>query len=298
MTLQQLNYFVEVAETLHFTRAAQKLYITQSTLSYAISSLEHELNVPLFVRESGKRIALTSFGAELLPMAKAVLNGIDDIEERMRELRNPMGGIVNVAYSYINCNRFVPKMFSSFARLPQFKDIAINFEVNHQRVHFEEAVVRGTVDLAFSCTQDTEGLEVRQFAKQQLYVMLPAYHPLAERASLRVEDIAGEVMIGYDRNRNLDKWINDMFRSHGLRPNIDRYAADWVEQLSQISLGKGIAILPMLRFEPGTICAVPLDDEMHVRDVYIMWSADRQLPPAVEYVRDCCLKFYDKPPLV
>lgn len=298
MTIQQLTYFVEVAETLHFTKAAQKLYITQSTLSYAISSLEHELNVPLFVRESGKRIALTSFGKELLPMAKEVLGGISSIETRMQELRSPLGGIVNVAYSYINGGRFLPKMFSDLARQPQFKDIAVNFDVNHKRTHFEDDVVRGNLDLAFSCTKATEGLEVHPFARQQLYIMLPPYHPLAERESLRVEDIAGEVLIGYDKSRNLDKWITEMFRSHGLNPNTDRYAEDWVEQLSQVSLGKGVAILPMLPFEQGTVSAVPLDDEMSVRTVYIMWAAGRKLPPTVEYVRDCCMSYYSELPLV
>ncbi len=298
MTIQQLTYFVEVAETLHFTKAAQKLYITQSTLSYAISSLEHELNVPLFVRESGKRIALTSFGTELLPMAKEVLNGISNIESRMQALCSPFGGIVNVAYSYINGSRFLPKMFSDLARKPQFQDISINFEVNHKRTHFEDDVARGNLDLAFSCTKETEGLESRPFARQQLYVMLPPYHPLAQKADVTVEEIAGEVLIGYDKSRNLDKWITEMFRRHGLHPNTDRYAEDWVEQLSQVSLGKGIAILPMLPFEPGTLCAVPLRDEMQTREVYMMWAAGKKLSPTVEYVRDCCLDYYPEPPLV
>lgn len=298
MTIQQLTCFAEVAETLHFTKAAQRLYITQSTLSYAINSLEHELNVPLFVRESGRRVALTSFGKELLPMAKEVLCGISNIENRMQELRSPLGGIVNVAYSYINGGRFLPKMFSDLARQPQFKDIAINFEINHKRIHFEDDVVRGSIDLAFSCTKETEGLEVHPFARQQLYVMLPPYHPLAGREHLSVEDIADETLIGYDKSRNLDEWISEMFRHHGLRPNTEQYAEDWVEQLSQVALGKGIAILPMLPYEQGTVCSVPLDDEMQTRNVYIMWAAEKKLPPTVEYVRDCCMRYYTELPTV
>ena len=298
MTIQQLSYFVEVAEVLHFTKAAQKLYITQSTLSYSISSLEHELGVPLFVRDSGKRIALTSFGKELLPMAKGVLQSVDDIDARMKALRNPLGGIVNVAFSYGNCNRFLPKMFASMSRLPQFKDISINFLVNHARTHFEEDVALGNLDLAFSCTQNTDGLEVRPFARQQLYVMLPPYHPLAGRERLTVDDIADEVLIGYDKGRNLDKHITEIFRRHGLRPNTELFAEDWVEQLSQVALGKAIAITPMQPYDPETLCAIPLDDELAVRTVYMMWAANRQLTPAVEYVRDCCLNFYPEPPLV
>lgn len=298
MTLQQLIYFTEVAETLHFTTASQKLYITQSTLSYAINALERELDVPLFIRKSGKSVAMTNFGKALLPLAKRAITDFEEIEKTIQGLRNPMSGIVNVAYSYINGNRFVPKMFGAFSSLPQFEEIAVNFEVNHQRVHFEDDVASGKIDLAFSCTKATDGLEVVPFARQQLYVMLPPYHPLADRDTLGVEDIADNTMIGYDQNRNLDKWIFEMFRRHGLKPNVDSYSADWMEQLSQVSLGKGIAILPMLHFDPEIIRAIPLDDPMQTRQVYMMWAANRPLPPAVQYVRDCCMNFYDEPPLI
>lgn len=298
MTLQQLIYFREVAETLHFTKAAQNLYITQSALSYAIAALETELSVPLFIRENGKNIRLTSFGNVLLPLAEKTIDGFRDIEETIRMLRNPLSGVVSIAYSFINCNRFIPKMFSAFSTLPQFEELSVNFEINHKRIHFENDVVLGNIDLAFSCTKFTEGLEVMPFAKQELFVMLPPQHPFASRDKLTVEDISSEILIGYDQGRNLDTWIQKMFAAHGLKPNYEKYSLDWVEQLSQVSLGKGLAILPTLPFEPELVAKVPLDDEMHIRDIYMMWAANRKLPPAVEYVRDCCLNFFDKPPLV
>ena len=128
--------------------------------------------------------------------------------------------------------------------------------------------------------------------------MTPPYHPLASKESVRIEDIANEVLIGYDKGRNLDKRITEMFQNHGLCPNTENFANDWVEQLSQVSLGKGIAITPMLAYEPGTVCAVRLEDALSIRIIYIMWSANRRLMPTVEYVRDCCLDFYGELPLV
>lgn len=298
MTLQQLIYFKEVAETLHFTKAAQNLYVSQSALSYAISGLEHQLGVPLFVRESGKNVALTSFGQALLPMAEKAIKNFDEIEDAIQKIRNPMSGIVNIAYSYINGNRFIPKMFSKFNDDNAFKEISISFEINHSRTHFEDDVALGNLDLAFSCTPETEGLTVVPFARQELFVVMPPNHPLSGRERVTVDDIKNDVLLGYDQNRNLDRRVHEIFRSCGLKPNIDNYAHDWSEQLSLISLGMGIGIMPRLPFEPGLVKEVPLDHPLHTRDIYMMWANNRELPAAVRYVRDYCLTFYKEPPLV
>ena len=292
MTLQQLLYFREVAESLSFTHAAQTLYVTQSTLSHSIMALERELGVPLLVRQSGKKVSLTNFGAALMPLASQVLAEVENIEDTMNRMRNPLTGVVNVAFSYINCWRLVPQMLAGFNR-DQLSagDISINVVVNHKRRNFEDEVVQGDIDIAFSCLSAQEGLETVPFVKQQLYVALSPMHPLSEKTSLTVEDIADEPLIGYHQGRNLDRWIYSMYDQYALRPNMVNYAEDWSEQLIFAALGKGIAIMPLVPTEQGSVNFVPLDDPMSVRTVYIMWAGNRQLPPAVEYVRDYCLEY-------
>lgn len=298
MTLQQLLYFNEVAKTLHFTKAAQNLYITQSALSYAISALEKELNVPLFVRETSKNISLTNFGTALKPLAEKAIKDFEDIEMTMREMRNPLSGVVNVAYSYINGHRFIPQMFSSLSSLEQFSEINFNFDINHYRKHFEPEVATGEFDICFSCRKQTEGLVSVPFAKQQLYVMCSKNHHFAKQDCVTVHELSDEFLIGYDQGRNLDNWMHEMFRRNGLKLDMDLYAHDWVEQLSQVALGKYVALLPMLPFDDELISAVPLKDEMAVRDIYMMWAENKKLSYVVKYVRDCCLNFYDSPPIV
>ena len=298
MTLQQLIYFKEVADTLHFTKAAQNLYITQSALSYAISVLERELGQPLFVRESGKSISLTTFGSALLPLVNKAIEDFGEIEDAVRRLRNPLSGEVNVAYSFINGSGFVPEMFGSFRTLEAFSDIKINFSINYQRVHFETACVRGEQDLVFSSAEQTDGLESVLFARQHLCAVMPATHALADKQSVTIEELADEQLIGYNQYDNQDNWIRDMYRSQGLKPNFTEYCSDWLDQLSQVALGNGIAIMARTAISPDFLRFVPIDDEMCLRGIYLMWSATRKLSPAVEYVRDCCLNFYSEPPVV
>lgn len=298
VTIQQLIYFREVANTLHFTKASQKLYVTTSALSYAISSLERELGVPLFARETGKKVSLTRYGKELLPLSERAISCLDEIEEKMRSLRNPMSGVVNVVYSYINGNRFIPRMFSAFNAAKEYPEISLNFEINHARFHFEPDVAEGKFDLAFSCTPATEGVEVVPIARQELFLMVPVDHPLAERPSVKIEELANEPIVAYDQGRNLDRRMLDMFASSGVVPNIVEYTDEWASLFSLVALGKGAAIFPLMPFDSLLITAVPIDHPMHIRDVYMMWKAGDRLPKYVEYVRDFCLNFFETPPLV
>lgn len=298
MTLQQLIYFKEVAETLHFTKAAQNLYVTQSALSYAIGALERELAVPLFVRESGKRVELTSFGVTLLPMADRALGCIDEIEDTIQKMRNPMSGIVNIAYSYMNGWKFIPGMLGSFTRDNSSREISLSFEINHHAAHFEEDVVLGNIDLAFSCMSELDGLTTVPIVQQRLYVMLPCNHPLSDRESIRIDDILDETLVGHHQGRNLDRWINELYRVRGHKPNTLLYPDDWTVQVSLVALSKGIAILPELPIERNAVKIIPLDDPMSTRSVYMMWAKNRKLPPAVACVRDYCLEYCKNLPLI
>ena len=87
MNLSHLRYFVELAHTHHYTRAAERLCITQPSLSHAIAQLEMELGVPLFERD-GRSITLTRFGEQFLICAKQSLSTLDEgVEELQRVAR-------------------------------------------------------------------------------------------------------------------------------------------------------------------------------------------------------------------
>ena len=90
-----------------------------------------------------------------------------------------MNGVVNIAYSYINGSQ-IPAFFNSFYKESSHNDISIDFKVNHRRAVFERDVLSGKIDLAFACTKTFEGLEVTPIARQELVLMLPVNHPLAQ----------------------------------------------------------------------------------------------------------------------
>lgn len=298
MTIQQLIYFREVAHELHFTKAAQNLFVTQAALSISISALEHELNVPLFVRVSSRAISLTEYGELLLPLAENAIKAFEHVSEEMTRSVKPMSGVINIAYSYLNGRRFVPKMFNSFSKQEEFAGITFRFFVEHFGNHFEEMVAQGKYDIAFSCTPVLNGLESVPIAEQELFCYMSKDNKLAKKEKVTIDDISNELLIGYENRRNLDKRINEMFANHGYKCSYHYYACDWTDQMTQVGIQDGVAILPLLPLNDDMITAKPIDDPLHTRHVYMMWNSKSYLSPAVKYVIDCCKNYYESLPIV
>lgn len=294
MTLQQIMYFMEVANTQHFTKAAQNLYVSQSSLSHAIQLLEKELNVPLFIRKSGKKVMMTQYAQKLLPYCERVTKEVAAAEQAIQHMRNPLSGVVNVAYSYVNGASLVPEVFKQFYEDNAFDDIQVEFQINHHQGRMEEELLQGKVDLVFSCTTGMDGIEQRCVAYQELYVMLPCSHPLADRKILTISDLKDEPMVCYYHGWNLSNWVEKLFRAQDIKPDYTQFVTSWSSQVAMVSLGTGIAICPRLPVDPEFITYVPLDDPQNKREVYLSWARDRKLPSAVEYVRDYCLDYFEE----
>ena len=96
MNLQDLRYFVALAETRHFGRAAARSYVSQPTLSGQIRKLEHELGAQLFERTT-KAVALTPLGEALLPHARRAVEEADAVLQFARAQRDPLVGILPIA---------------------------------------------------------------------------------------------------------------------------------------------------------------------------------------------------------
>ena len=96
MELRQLEYFMTLYKELHFTKAADKLGITQPTLSHQIKALEDEIGMPLFDR-MGKKIAITDVGSILANECKNIFNALDNVKEQISELKEIKGGNIAIA---------------------------------------------------------------------------------------------------------------------------------------------------------------------------------------------------------
>lgn len=294
MTLQQLIYFREIASTLNFTRAAENLYVSQSNLSHAIHVLERELGAPLFARQNGKKVILTSYGQEFLPYVNAVLHDLDRGRERIKQLQDPLSGVVRIAYGYVNGVPLVSKLFRQYYRDNPDRDISLQFQINDGTKKIEQLMLSGETDLAFIASPGSGSLNCLPVATQELVVALPKDHPLAGYPSLTIEDIRSELLLGYHPGGNLIDRITEMFADCGCHPNFDDFLTGWSEEIAYISMGRGIGILPRIPVNEDEIVLVPLNHPKSRRDLYIYWPKDPPLTPAAEFVRQYCIRYFEK----
>lgn len=292
MTLLQLEYFMNVAHTLHFMHSAENLYVSQSSLSYAINTLEEELGVPLFVRKKGRRVVLSTYGKEFLPYVENILQYVHKGKMHMKYMQNPGGGIVRVSFGYINGASVIAKMFKEFYKENTDKEIEIKLQINNSVKKIEKDVLSGDIDLTFTSSSNVSGLDQKVFMEQKLVVMLPRLHPLSGRKRLTIEDIKDEPLIGYSQGWNLSNWINEIFSSCGYYPNVIEYQLDWTAEITYIMMGRGIGILPRIPVDENEITVIPLEHPLNKRNIYLCWS--KEITGVASYVRDFCIRYSEK----
>ncbi len=283
MTLQQLRYFCVTAEVLHYTRAAELLYISQPSLSYALSKLEKELNMPLFEKR-GKQVALTAYGTEFLPYAKRALSELSKGQERLKELRAPAAGIINIGYIYSTSFSVLPSFVDQFYAHHDSRHVAFRFHQGMAGVLIEQ-LLNGSLDLLIAGKPDIDSIDYVTIASQQLYLAVPASHRLASRENVALSDIAGEQFISITHDAIIYRELADRFKRASFTPNIVFEADEYSSIAASVTVGAGVAIMPKLPvLDNFNLKLVPFSDDSMTRDVCMLRYRMHTMSEAVQSV--------------
>lgn len=192
MELRQLEAFVAVATELHFGRAAQKLHMSQPTLSDMVRRLERELGTPLLTRTT-RRVALTEAGVELLNRADAILEDVRGAAAAVRRIVGGDAGTVRLGITPPVAPALAPHLVAAFgAEAP-------NVELTVRRMwlpDLQTAIPDGKVDVAITSglVDEPPGIIGEVFCAEPLVVALRPDHPLAQQDSVNLSDLEGEVL--------------------------------------------------------------------------------------------------------
>jgi DNA-binding transcriptional LysR family regulator len=241
MDLRQLEYFVAVAEERNFTRAAERVHISQSGVSAQIRQLERELGGELFDR-SARTATLTVAGKAALGHARAALAAAGAVGQAVGEVTGLIRGRLTVGM-VIGCT--VTPLFealAAFHRAHPGVELEL-LEDNSDRL--VEEVRAGAIDLALigTATDDLGGLDTLTIISERLVVAVPAGHPLAEGPSVTLRDLADRSVICMPPGTGLRTVFDGACAAQGLHPVIalQASAADAVADLA--ARGLGVAVL-------------------------------------------------------
>lgn len=239
MDIQTLEYFITAAEAENFSRASERLKITQSALSYQIRILEEELRVELFTRH-GRRLRLSSVGRVFLEDARKIVAGISHAEHRVARAMKGATGEIRVGFETVSSrNRIVSNLLLSFRE--QFPNVTLLL-LPMTVVGILEAIRKGEVDVGFvQILEKYPELNTITYQSVDLVLVLPKTHWLARAPSLRLKDLRDEPFVWRPRSVwpiFYDRMLATCLAG-GLVPNIvqEAYNEDMMVNLVSVGLG-------------------------------------------------------------
>jgi DNA-binding transcriptional LysR family regulator len=258
MDLRHLRYFVAVAETLHFTRAAERLRIRQPPLSTQIKQLEQEIGTTLFRRLS-RGVELTEAGHLFLVDVRAILAHLDRaVTDARRRARGDSG---HIRIGFAGATYFhpcVPAAIQAYRKC--CPDVVLSSEYNITRT-LVAGLLAGRIDLAFVWPPiEPDGrLQLRNFVDEELVVALPARHALGTPGPCPLADLSAETFVLFPRefSRGFYDQIIAACHAAGFSPKVDEEAADLPSIMPMVEAGFGVSIVPksFSRVYPqGVVC--------------------------------------------
>lgn len=294
MELRQLEYFVAVAEEANFTRAAERVHISQSGVSAQVRQLEGELGARL-VDRSGRRATLTAAGAAALPHARAALAAAD----AMRHAVDDVTGLIR--------GRLVVGMVVGCRITPLFDALAA-FHLDHPGVEIAllednsdrliELVRSGEADLGLIATAGAppSGLDGFPIVSEGLVAVVPVDHPLAKRRRARLADITSYPIVCLPVGTGIRTAFDEACAAKGIRPNValEATAPDTVADLAARGLGVAVLSESTVAEQPDQLRAVAIDDVKTPAVLAVIWS---QTPsPALHQLARHTREAFDQPP--
>ena len=242
MELSQLRTFRVVAETLNFTRAAERLYLTQSAVSYQIKALEQELGEPLFIRGK-KGVRLSRAGQAALEHAVRVLDEAEALRERVSGERGPLSGHVKVAAATQAFVHLFAPLFESFMRT--YPGVELTFRSTPSTDQTVSDIVNGSADVGFAALPVYfPSAQVQTLFEDELVVVVGSAHRMSGQKHATLEDLRREPWILLERGASIRRATDAFFLDVGIEPAMALESNDTYFIKLMVERGLGISLLP------------------------------------------------------
>ena len=282
MNLKHLNYFKTLAHTEHYTKAAEKLSITQPSLSHAISELEKELGTYLFEKK-GRNIKLTKQGKFFLDYVEVALKELETGERNLKQMISPSTGTIDLGFIYTLGAHLVPRLMKDFLSIKDNENISFSLSQG-ATINIVSGLKSNKYDLVFSSFVENEpNIEFVPVFEEELVLIVHKNHPLAIFDEIDLIETKDYNYISFIKESGLYPVVNKIFKDLNINPNIICRVEEDSAIAGLVAIDYGIAILPKLwildHFDVKTI---KIKNKLDKRYIYLAYIKNRHLSPAVE----------------
>lgn len=285
MELRHLIYFEAVARHEHVSRAAIELSVAQPAITKQLQDLERELEGGKLFERVGRRLRLTATGRVLLTHARTVLAQVDTLRAEMRERGGYASGRVGIGAPPSIGERLLPEVLRRFHRdYPRVELHVVEGDTSMLLSQLDT----GSIDMAVVTLPLVQrGLTLTQLFSEDLVVVLPPDHPLAEQPVVRIADLADERFLLHSPAGFVREATTQACRQAGFMPQVVLDSGSIELVLRLVAADLGIAIIPPIALTGAEPLAVrPLHDPPIRRTMGLATRDGRALTPAATRMRD------------
>lgn len=288
-TLDQLRILKAISTEGSFKRAADSLYVSQPAVSLQVQNLEKQLNVPLFDR-GGRRAQLTEAGHLLLSYGERVISLCQETCRAIEDLQNLQGGTLIVGASQTTGTYLIPRMIGLFRE--KYSDVSVQLQVHSTR-RTSWAVANGQVDLAIIGgevpTELQEVLNIIPYADDELALILPPKHVLAQEEAIHKEDLYKLNFITLDSQSTIRKVIDKVLSRHEIAPKrlkieMELNSIEAIKNAVQSGLGAAFVSTTAIEkeLEMGVLHRAKIEDVIIGRTLSVIVNPSRYCSKAAE----------------
>ncbi|RXM49373.1 LysR substrate-binding domain-containing protein [Flavobacterium sp. YO12] len=217
MEIYQLEYFIKTAEVLHFTKAAELCFVTQSGLSQQIKKLEEELGMPLFKR-IGKKVQLTEAGSVFLIHARKVVENVENGKQAIEDLNEMIGGELRLGVTYIFGLLILP-VINAFAKTYQNLKIVVEYGTTEA---LEQKLITNELDLVLVISSHEIELPIQKVPlfTSNMVMAVSKSHSLASLDKIPFKKIEDVPLILPGKGSNSREYVEVLFKKYNMKPKI------------------------------------------------------------------------------
>lgn len=290
MEWHQLEYFKLVAQMQHITRAAEELSISQPALSRSIAKLEEELGFPLFDRR-GKSIFLNRYGKIFLQHVERAMQEILDGKHIIQDLVHPDYGSISLSFLHSLGSNLVPGLLSKYHS--KYPNIQFKLYQNATNLLLDQ-LESGEFDLCLCSPVATRvQIEWTPLFTEELFVIVPHDHLLANRSSIQLNEIANESIVTFKKDYGLRILTDQLFKEASINPFITFEGEEIMTVAGLVEAKLGVSLIPrVFGLDKTNISFLPISKPNCQRRIGIAWIKGRYLSPAAKRFKNFVIQSF------
>ncbi|SOU86188.1 LysR substrate-binding domain-containing protein [Tenacibaculum dicentrarchi] len=291
MTIKQLKYFLTLSDELHFWKTAEKVFISQSSLSRQIKALEDELGISLFERDK-RNVKLTDAGVFLKERWSVLLNDFNQIQQQAKKISEGTAGFIAITYPGSIAFNFLPKFLTVLnTNLPDLKlELTEPTDESHQKL-----LLNYKTDVAFSRDEIKNiNIDSIKLYSEPICLVVPTNHWINESSLKNISKLKNEqfIIASLHQKTFFASLLKNIFDKNSLEPKVIIESDFGGMILNLVSNGIGISILPYSYKYANykNVRFINLDEKI---DLYVNWrknEPNKIVEKVIEYAQQLKIK--------